>query len=239
MGYRDWIYAWETRLNARDTNRVVRPLEWGLEWVAGWPGPNGRGAAASVDSGDYLARLNRELVARSDEFYSYRTPSDYRLEGDSLLFTSPVATPYPANNLVRARWFPAGRRRALVVLPQWNSDAEGHNALCRIFNRAGFSALRLSLPYHDFRKPGETVRAEYAVSSNVGRTLAAGRQAVIDARCCVDWLEGQGYSQLGIMGMASIQKTDAASPANISPKNANEASGRSDAVPAFIRTYPT
>jgi len=25
------MYGWETRLNARDNNRVVRPLEWGME----------------------------------------------------------------------------------------------------------------------------------------------------------------------------------------------------------------
>ena len=27
------MYAWETRLTTRDTNRVVRPLEWGIEWT--------------------------------------------------------------------------------------------------------------------------------------------------------------------------------------------------------------
>ena len=73
------------------------------------------------------------------------------------------------NNLARARWFPAGRRRALIVLPQWNADAEGHNGLCWIFNRLGISVLRLSLPYHDYRKPAETERADYAVSANIGR----------------------------------------------------------------------
>jgi hypothetical protein len=31
--YRNWMYDWETRLNARDKNRVIRPLEWGLDWV--------------------------------------------------------------------------------------------------------------------------------------------------------------------------------------------------------------
>ena len=99
-----------------------------------------------------------------------------------------------------ARWFPAGRRRALIVMPQWNADAQSHNALCRIFNVLGISALRLSLPYHDYRKPAETERADYAVSANLGRTLDAGRQAVIDARACLDWLEMQGYQQFGIVG---------------------------------------
>ena len=64
----------------------------------------------------------------------------------------------------------------------------------------GISALRMSLPYHDYRKPAETERADYAVSANIGRTIDAGRQAVIDARACVDWLELQGYSEFGIVG---------------------------------------
>jgi dienelactone hydrolase len=204
--YRDWIYAWETRLNARDTNRVVRPLEWGLEWTERWPGVNGNPALAQDHPAAYLAQLSQQIVSHSDDFYAYQTPSDFRQEGDFLLFTSPVHTPYAENNLVRARWFPAragrpaGRRRALLVMPQWNSDAEGHYGLCRIFNLLGFSALRLSLPYHDYRKPAETERADYAVSANLGRTIDAGRQAVIDARACLDWLEMQGYTELGIMG---------------------------------------
>jgi dienelactone hydrolase len=198
--YRDWMYAWETRLNARDTNRVVRPLEWGLDWTERWPGVNGTRDWALANPEAYLAQLNEQIVSRSDDFYAYRTSRDFRLEGDFLLFTSPVRTPYSVNNLVRARWFPAGHRRALLVLPQWNADPQSHNALCRIFNLLGFAALRLSLPYHDYRKPAEIERADYAVSANLGRTLDAGRQAVIDARACLDWLEMQGYTEFGIVG---------------------------------------
>ncbi len=198
--YRDWMHAWETRLNARDINRVVRPLDWGLEWTEHWPVPNGTRHMAQANPAAYFAHLNQQIVTHSDDFYRYEMPADFRLNGNFLLFTSPVQTPHAVNNLARARWFAAGRRRALVVLPQWNCGPEDHNALCRIFNLLGISALRLSLPYHDYRKPTETPRADYAVSANIGRTLDAGRQAVIDARCCLDWLEAQGYRQLGIVG---------------------------------------
>ena len=83
---------------------------------------------------------------------------------------------------------PRGRRRAVVVLPQWNADAEGHVGLCRLLNRFGISALRLSLPYHDARMPPELRRADYIVSSNVGRTAQVCRQAVLDARRAIAWL---------------------------------------------------
>ena len=39
--YQKWMYAWETRLTTRDTNRVVRPLEWGMDWARRWPLVNG------------------------------------------------------------------------------------------------------------------------------------------------------------------------------------------------------
>jgi hypothetical protein len=124
-----------------------------------------------------------------------------------LRFTSPERTPYPENDLVNARWFPAPvhkdptrPRQAIVVLPQWNADAFSHNALCSIFNRMGISALRLSKPYHDIRRPTELERSDYAVSANIGRTLSACRQAVVDIRCCIDWLEEQGYEQFGVLG---------------------------------------
>ena len=198
--YKEWIYAWETRLTERDKNRVVSPLDWGLKWTAGWRFANGNIPASDCEAEEFLGKLNQEILAQSDAFYAYKTPSDFRLEGDCLFFTSPVRTPVPNNNRVRALWFPAGRRGAVVVLPQWNANLESHNALCRIFNLLGISALRLSLPYHDLRKPPEIERADYAVSSNLGRTLDAARQAVVDTRSCLDWLESQGYLKLGIVG---------------------------------------
>ena len=122
-----------------------------------------------------------------------------------LRFTSPVRTPYPENDLVNARWYPAeqkdGRpKQAMIVMPQWNADAVSHNALCEMFNRFGISCLRLSKPYHDVRRPAEIERSDYAVSSNVGRTISACRQAVVDIRSCMDWLQTQGYEQFGVLG---------------------------------------
>src|SRR6185312_343855 len=80
-----WMYAWETRLTTRDTNRIVRPLEWGVEWTRSWPQVNGNYPSLSSELGnleaeEYFANLNRRIVADSDRFFSYQTPSDFRLE---------------------------------------------------------------------------------------------------------------------------------------------------------------
>jgi hypothetical protein len=88
----------------------------------------------------------------------------------------------------------------VVVLPQWNSDADGHIGLSRLLARCGVSALRLSLPYHDTRMPPELTRADYIVSSNIARTVQVCRQAVLDARRAVGWLESLGFERIGILG---------------------------------------
>jgi hypothetical protein len=88
----------------------------------------------------------------------------------------------------------------VVVLPQWNCKWEGQVQLCRVLQKAGITTLRLSLPYHHQRKPAYLERAEYLVSSNIGRTLTAIRQAVLDARRAGDWLLERGYKRIGILG---------------------------------------
>jgi hypothetical protein len=246
--YARWMYDWETRLTTRDENRVVRPLEWGFEWIEPFleshgfhsaiPGPEVQRDNAAAESA--MARINQHLIRHSNVFFGYEKPTDFRLEerhpelfptnvrpetmakdaeikrlaaagktekAQFLRFTSPERTPYSENDLVNARWYPAPPHRdpsrpkqAIVVMPQWNADAFSHNSLCAIFNRMGISALRLSKPYHDIRRPAELERSDYAVSANVGRTLSACRQAVVDIRCCIDWLEQQGYEQFGVLG---------------------------------------
>jgi hypothetical protein len=253
--YAKWMFAWETALTTRDSNRVERPLEWGFEHLADFGGDE---LGAKVEHGEMtglaaMLALNERIVADPHAFLDYMTPVDFRIEmrfpelyptnvrpetleaerewkrmaevGELrkvpyLRFTSAVQTPYPENDAVNARWyqekqvlplrqvqgqddkFIGGRRpkQAMIVMPQWNADAFSHNVLCEMFNKFGIAALRLSKPYHDVRRPAELERSDYAVSANVGRTIAATRQAVADIRCCVDWLESQGYEQIGVLG---------------------------------------
>src|SRR5205814_4398199 len=89
---------------------------------------------------------------------------------------------------------------AVLVLPQWNSDAGGHVGLSRLLAWNGMSALRLSLPYHDQRMPPELHRADYIVSANIARTVQVCRQAVLDARRAIARLATQGYDRIGILG---------------------------------------
>jgi hypothetical protein len=198
--YSRWMNHWEESLCFRSTNRVVRPFEWGDDWSSAWPladvgSPNGHGAQ------EYLLRLSEQAIAHSAEFYRHTTPTDFSLRGNRLRFSSQVKSPFPENNVVHGQWFPGkSTKKCVIVLPHWNAPGNAHNALARLFQKFGLSAIRLSLPYHDFRMPAELERADFAVSSNVGRTIDATRQAVLDIRCTADWLEQQGAEEIAIVG---------------------------------------
>ena len=192
------FYHWERRLASATTDRTEHPFEWGLDWLGETDGHGDASACAQLE------QLADAALTDSDAFYALEPCDSYMLSGSELRFPSAVRTPHVENNTVRARYFPersaAGRTRAVLVLPQWNADEGGHVGLCRLLNRFGISALRLTLPYHEKRMPPALRRADYIVSANLGRTMQVCRQAVLDARRAIAWLSMQGYESIGILG---------------------------------------
>jgi len=192
-----YMHKRERELAMRNDNRVVRPFEWGTEFIGHHNGGDPRAL---------FRAYSRDTIARSDEFFFSPEISDLKFEISGqeqiVTWTSGVETPSAENNVARATFFPAAgdNRAAVLVLPHWNAQAGTYFDLCRTFNKLGISALRLTLPYHEERMPPELERADYLVAPNVGRTLQSLRQSVVDTRSCVSWLKQQGYEKLGIVG---------------------------------------
>lgn len=194
-----WITSQERRRLARDTNRRILPFEWGVEFIEA---RNGSENPARI-FGEYVDWA----MENSEEFFGHTPTSDYHFDGRHLTYPSQIQTPYSENNTVFARYYPSKHlnsqkkiRPAVIVMPQWNGDFDAHVALAQLFARFGISALRLSMPYHDSRKPPHLERSDYMVSSNIGRTLQASRQAVLDVKRAADWLLSQGFNRIAVMG---------------------------------------
>ncbi len=178
-------------------NRLVYPFAWGTEFVA--ENANGENPRK------VLTENSRRILENSDEYFFQPEISDFQLNGENLTWTSAIKTPSPENDVVHARYFPAMKngklsRSAVIVLPHWNAPPDSYVALCKVLNKVGISALRLTMPYHEARMPPDLERADWLVSTNVGRTLQSVRQAVVDTRAAVTFLKKQGFEKVGIVG---------------------------------------
>jgi hypothetical protein len=187
------IRAYEQMRWEQEPNRTRLPFAWGLEYIGGTSGdPEPRA---------YFDGWVDQTLANSDEWYSIAPAPDYSLDDNVLTFTSQIESPWPENNRVYGQLFRARKTGpAVIVLAQWNSRWEEQQDICRYLNHLGITAIKLSLPYHDRRSIPGHPRADHLVGPNVGLTIQAGRQSVLDVRRCAHWLTRHGYDRLGILG---------------------------------------
>lgn len=187
------VLAYERMRFDQEPNRTRLPFLWGLEHIGG--------RADDPDPRAFLETFVADKLAHSQDWYASTPAEDYSLEDGVLTFSSQIESPWPENNRVYGQLFRArSSGPAVIVLAQWNARWEEQQDVCRHLNRLGITAMKLSLPYHDRRAVPGHPRADHLVGPNIGLTLQANRQAVLDVRRAVRWLERQGYSRLGILG---------------------------------------
>jgi len=178
---------------AQEPNRRTLPFSWGLEHIGG--------SSTHSDPRAFLGGFVADTLAHSDAWYSTTPADDYELCDGVLTFLSAIESPWPVNNRVHGQFFPARHTGpAVVVLAQWNARWEEQADVCRWLNRLGITSLKMSLPYHDRRAVPDHPRGDHLVGPNIGLTIQANRQAVLDVRRCLRWLEQRGYDRLGILG---------------------------------------
>jgi hypothetical protein len=180
---------------AQEPNRRNLPFSWGLEHIGG--------DASDPNPREFLDRFVERTIAHSDEWYAATPADDYSVSSDNVLtFTSQIASPWPENNRVHGQLFRARRSGgpAVVVLAQWNARWEEQQSVCRWLNLLGITAIKMSLPYHDRRAIPDHPRGDHLVGPNIGLTLQANRQAVLDVRRTLRWLEEQRFDRLGLLG---------------------------------------
>jgi hypothetical protein len=190
-----YIQLRERRLAKKgDPDKVVEPMEVGLETLLG-----------DVEVLDPLAALCeyscRHLALSERYFEPDLSEVHYQFRGDRLTFPSPVFTETPENNHASFRVFDSGdRQRAVILLPHWNATSSDYDAFARFMRLTGVTVVCMSLPYHDERRPKSERLARLMVSANLGRTIRSCRQAVLEARLAIGWLEREGYRRIGVVG---------------------------------------
>ncbi len=193
---------WERKLATRDTNRVVRPFEWGTDWLNSLEFP-GCPADANGNSAECLVALRQQKRWPIRTAFSPTTrcgTTGWRGEPPDIHESG--ATRHPENNTAHAS----------VVSGTERPRARGDRAAAVEFRTgracgAGQAAqpVRRQRAAHDDGLPcgaqagGDAARRLSCVEQ-CGAHDSCGRQSVLDVRACVDWLERKGYSRIGVLG---------------------------------------
>jgi pimeloyl-ACP methyl ester carboxylesterase len=189
-----WIAANEVRLAGANRGlKYADAVEFGLGLLAN---------AAAVGGMAELAAYAAQHISGSAAFFAVPQTPEFRESGGLLAFDTPLPSGSPANDQVEARFYPARGHRAVLLLGHWNSSRASYAGLGRALAAAGIACLHLSLPYHDGRETPGVGYAREMASENLGLTVRAHRQAIVDARAALSWLERRGYARIGLIGFS-------------------------------------
>lgn len=139
----------------------------------------------------------------------------------SVRYPSPVVSATPANNTIHAEYFRPTKGEkfpAVIVLDILAGDQKVSRLIATYLAQNGVAALCMHLPYYGPRRPpGSKLRL---LSPDYDHSMNAIRQAVLDVRQSVRWLEAQpevDTARLGILG-TSLGSFMASLSAEMEPK---------------------
>jgi hypothetical protein len=194
LGWQSFVRERERRLASEGgPTKFAREASVGLEYLD---------SACAADELPRLLACVSTALRDADAYFSASERPIFRRQGSMLAFDSPSGG-IGSNSVARAQIYDSGRRRrAIVLLPYWNAPREACRPFGTLLARCGVTCIQLSLPYHDERRTNDVGFARELVCENLGLTIRSNRQAVLDARACLTWLEQEGYQRIGIVGVS-------------------------------------
>ncbi|MEW6302318.1 MAG: alpha/beta hydrolase [Verrucomicrobiota bacterium] len=165
-----------------------------------------RGFARDAQRSEVLAHL------ADPQFFAdcIAAPADFKLNSTHAFeFTSPIHSPWPANNRAYGRLYRCGEdwqsRPSVILIHGWNGEMNYYTLFPWLAKRLAqhrVNTALLVLPYHAGRKPrGRGVMRNF-ISDDVPRVLEATQQSVADIRALAAWLRAQGSPQITVWGFS-------------------------------------
>lgn len=124
-------------------------------------------------------------------------------------FPSPHPTTDEVNNTVYGKLYQSRsnpKAATILILPGWMTYKEEKyytQPLGRMLLDAGYNYIFYSLPYHMERTPKGCLSGELAISGNLYRTVESFRQALLECRTIIAWLnEVVQAERVGVLGLS-------------------------------------
>lgn len=136
----------------------------------------------------------------------YATPALEPVEESPgrIAWHSPHASGFASNDRASAWLQPCAAGPAaptvLILHALMSVHDAGYRRLAAKFNRLGWNAAFLHLPFHYDRRPTGYLNGELAITANLVRNGQSLRQGVSEARQLMAWLRARGCHEFGIFG---------------------------------------
>jgi 1-acyl-sn-glycerol-3-phosphate acyltransferase len=143
----------------------------------------------------------------ADQYYS--SPHDHNLSEklhnghQTVTWRSPLETQFPTNNVAHADFFPSKRDRSaptvFILHALMSTSCTGYRRCAEQFNKLGWNACFLQLPYHYSRVPHGYWNGELAITCNLIRNAEGLRQGIMELRQLMSALRERGSTEFGVL----------------------------------------
>ena len=159
-------------------------------------------------SRDEMERYVEECERLNAQQY-YASPHDNNLVEAlkngraTIAWRSPIETPFAANNIACADFFPSERGRSaptvFILHALMSTSPVGYRRCAAHLNELGWNACFIHLPYHYSRVPRGYWNGELAITCDLIRNAEGLRQGVTELRQLMSALRERGSGEFGVL----------------------------------------